>query len=125
MTYQRFSLSYPQSFKSFFFHRQGLFDNATVSWRLSAGSTIDSTDISNAVGETIHFLPGVGRMAFQITINDDNIPEADEQFAIELYNPTGGYCFSAVKIAKKSSKLLRPFFPRLAIPWFIFYGNPS
>ncbi|XP_057301693.1 adhesion G-protein coupled receptor V1-like isoform X2 [Hydractinia symbiolongicarpus] len=69
---------------------QGLFGTVSVSWRLLPGFTITpGQDVSGATGSTITFSENEQKKSFTIFVNKDDIPEDDEQFTIQLYNPTG------------------------------------
>lgn len=73
----------------------GLFGTVSVSWRLLHGFTITpGQDVSGATGSTITFGEKEQKKSFTISVNKDDIPEDDEQFTIQLYNPTEGAAVS-------------------------------
>ena len=77
-------------------HRRGGTRGAvTVAWRvvhLSTATPAEQQPVPDvlAANGTLSFAAGVAFGALTIPIGNDNVPEVDELFAVELYNPTGG-----------------------------------
>ncbi|XP_038076858.1 adhesion G-protein coupled receptor V1-like isoform X2 [Patiria miniata] len=67
----------------------GSIGDVSVSWQAVAGTATEGDDYS-ASGGTLNFASGQTRQVINIGIRDDMIPEIDETFSVELYNPTGG-----------------------------------
>ena len=45
-------------------------------------------DYRPIITETVHFKPGEREISFYVFVLDDSIPETDETFFVELYDPT-------------------------------------
>ncbi|XP_022110249.1 G-protein coupled receptor 98-like isoform X2 [Acanthaster planci] len=67
----------------------GSIGDVSVSWRAVPGTASEGDDYS-ASGGTLNFASGESRQVINMGIRDDPIPEMDETFSIELYDPVGG-----------------------------------
>ena len=63
----------------------------SVAWRVSSASTVNiSNDVSGVSGGRLTFLNADTKKDFNIAVNNDSIPELDEQLIIEIYDVQGG-----------------------------------
>ncbi|XP_030832667.1 adhesion G-protein coupled receptor V1 isoform X3 [Strongylocentrotus purpuratus] len=67
----------------------GNIGEVSISWMISGGTATSGLDYS-ASGGTLTFTSGQTRQVINIGIRDDDIPEIDEFFSAQLYNPGGG-----------------------------------
>ncbi|XP_041464132.1 adhesion G-protein coupled receptor V1-like [Lytechinus variegatus] len=67
----------------------GNIGEVAISWMISGGSATSGLDYS-ASGGTLTFTSGQTRQVINVGIRDDEIPEIDEFFTAQLYNPGGG-----------------------------------
>lgn len=90
---------------------QGSEGTVSVEYQTVDGTAIASgvrPDYQTNVG-TLIFPPGVRSQSIDISLNDDNIPELQKTFTVELSNPSGSKCllsfrcFSAIFFHRSSS----------------------
>ena len=65
----------------------------SVQFTTTRGSAVDPSDYAFATG-TVTFAPGVTTQTISIDIIGDSVVEGDEQFAVDLFNPTIGSVIS-------------------------------
>nr|XP_006812422.1 PREDICTED: G protein coupled receptor 98-like protein isoform X1 [Saccoglossus kowalevskii] len=71
---------------------------ATVKYRTISGTAQGSQDYPNIIGY-LEFPIGITTQTFSINIYEDDIPETDEQFTVELYEPIGDIVVYGAPIA--------------------------
>ena len=65
----------------------GTFGNVTVSWKIS-GPNKDL--VFQQTSGILSFSPGDKLLSFQVSVNQNSVPEEAEEFYAQLYNVTGG-----------------------------------
>ena len=61
----------------------------TCEWKTNQVSAREGIDYTTGIGR-LTFAPGVNSTTLNIPILDNNIPEIEKVFRVQLYNPTGG-----------------------------------
>ena len=72
--------------------------SVTCQWRTVPGSAKSPAHYQDSAGK-VSFAPGVRNATIRIIIVDNNIPELEKTFQVELFAPTGGgkRCIKGIK----------------------------